>query len=98
MFWIDWWPKGKTTSEFTSFSEKWAELSAHKGCLLWGSQVIVPPTLRKNVMTVLHKAHPRVVRMKALARSYVWWLGIDKEIEDWVKRCQFWPGVLTVST
>uniref|UniRef100_A0A670JQT7 Gypsy retrotransposon integrase-like protein 1 n=1 Tax=Podarcis muralis TaxID=64176 RepID=A0A670JQT7_PODMU len=26
--------------------------------------------------------------MKALARSYVWWPGIDGEIEAWVKHCQ----------
>lgn len=26
--------------------------------------------------------------MKALARSYAWWPGIDKQIEVWVKRCQ----------
>ncbi|XP_015266723.1 PREDICTED: uncharacterized protein K02A2.6-like [Gekko japonicus] len=36
----------------------------------------------------LHEAHPGIVRMKALARSYVWWPGMDAEIESWVRRCQ----------
>nr|XP_056708594.1 uncharacterized protein K02A2.6-like [Euleptes europaea] len=26
--------------------------------------------------------------MKVLARSYVWWLGIDAAVEEWVSRCQ----------
>ncbi|XP_060095763.1 uncharacterized protein K02A2.6-like, partial [Heteronotia binoei] len=34
------------------------------------------------------ETHPGIVRMKALARSYVWWPGMDEEIEGWVRRCQ----------
>ncbi|XP_060097587.1 uncharacterized protein K02A2.6-like, partial [Heteronotia binoei] len=33
------------------------------------------------------ETHPGIVRMKALARSYVWWPGMDGEIENWVRRC-----------
>ncbi|XP_060089296.1 uncharacterized protein K02A2.6-like, partial [Heteronotia binoei] len=58
------------------------------GCLLWGSRVVVPPQLQKRVLESLHETHPGIVRMKALARSYVWWPGMDGEIEDWVRRCQ----------
>ena len=32
-------------------------------------------------------AHPGCGKMKALARSYVWWPGIDIEIETMVKSC-----------
>ncbi|XP_053230834.1 uncharacterized protein K02A2.6-like [Podarcis raffonei] len=43
----------------------------------------------------LHVSHPGIIPMKALARSYVWWPGIDSEIEGWVKRCEpcqvSWP-------
>ncbi|XP_060098658.1 uncharacterized protein LOC132574313, partial [Heteronotia binoei] len=58
------------------------------GCLLWGSRVVVPPPLQKRVLESLHETHPGIVRMKALARSYVWWPGMDGEIETWVRRCQ----------
>ncbi|XP_060108066.1 LOW QUALITY PROTEIN: uncharacterized protein K02A2.6-like, partial [Heteronotia binoei] len=57
------------------------------GCLLWGSRVVVPPPLQKRVLESLHETHPGIVRMKALARSYVWWPGMDGEIENWVRRC-----------
>ena len=35
----------------------------------------------------LHRDHPGVTRMKSLARSYLWWPGLDKELEDCAKSC-----------
>ncbi|XP_015263543.1 PREDICTED: uncharacterized protein K02A2.6-like [Gekko japonicus] len=82
------WPTGVDGPEFAAFKARREELSAHKGCLLWGDRVVVPSALRQGVLRALHEAHPGIVRMKGLARSYVWWPGIDAEVEAWVKRCQ----------
>ena len=38
-------------------------------------------------MSELHENHPGIVRMKALARSYIWWPNIDNDIEMTVKLC-----------
>ena len=54
---------------------------------IWGIRVIVPPTLRPQVLEELHQGHLGVVKMKAVARSYIWWPGIDKEIEETAKTC-----------
>ncbi|XP_015279864.1 PREDICTED: uncharacterized protein K02A2.6-like, partial [Gekko japonicus] len=72
---------------FAAFTAHKEELSVHKGCLLWGDRVVVPTALQQKVLHALHEAHPGIVRMKGLARSYVWWPGIDAEVEAWVKRC-----------
>ena len=40
-----------------------------------------------TVMSMLHQAHPGISRMKSLARSYVWWPGVDKDLEQRVKSC-----------
>ena len=63
------------------------ELSVEGGCVLRGNRVVVPEKGRKQVVKMLHTAHPGIVCIRSLARSYVWWPGIDKELEDYVKSC-----------
>lgn len=64
------------------------ELSIHHDCLMWGIRVVIPVKLRNSVLTMLHTAHPGIVRMKSIARSYVFWPGIDSELESMVNKCQ----------
>ncbi|XP_058032651.1 uncharacterized protein K02A2.6-like, partial [Ahaetulla prasina] len=73
---------------FKEFVKKSGELSVQGGCLLWGDRVVVPEKLRGKVLELLHEGHPGIVRMKGLARSYVWWPLMDKEISDKVGKCQ----------
>ena len=83
------WPSTTEKSAELQPYERWkSELSLHDGCLLWGGRVVVPPQLRNKVTQELHEAHPGIIKMKCLARQYVWWPGIDASLETKVKSCQ----------
>ena len=64
------------------------ELTIESDCLLWGSRVVVPQKLREKLLEELHRDHSGMSRMKTIARSYMWWPGLDGEIEKLVRGCQ----------
>ena len=64
------------------------ELSVLKGCILWGSRVVMPPQGRDRITDELHSTHPGIVKMKSLARAYMWWPNMDKDLERKVNSCR----------
>ena len=80
------WPSQSDPNLNPYYSRK-SELSLHSGCILWGSRVVVPDAGRKAVLQELHSGHQGMSRMKSLARMYVWWPGMDADIEKLVRTC-----------
>ncbi|XP_059222702.1 uncharacterized protein K02A2.6-like [Stomoxys calcitrans] len=39
------------------------------------------------VLNEPYRSHFELVKTKALARSYIWWPGLDKDIENSIKNC-----------
>lgn len=71
--------------EFKPFGN---ELSGIEGILLRGNRLIIPSSLRQRVLEAAHEAHPGIAAMKRRLRQKVWWPGIDKNAEDFVKNCK----------
>lgn len=69
------------------FSRK-DELSVDGNCLLWGMRVIIPTTYRERMLDLLHDTHLGITKMKAIARSHIWWPGLDQAIEELSARCE----------
>ena len=83
------WPESTLGDpDLVSYARRKDQLSIQSGCILWGVRVIVPTNLRKAVMSELHSDHCGASRMKELARSYVWWPNMDKDLETLVNSCQ----------
>ena len=62
-------------------------LSWVDGVILMDGRVLVPPTLRDEVLRALHAAHQGTSRMFSRAQSTVFWPGITAAIEKARDRC-----------
>ncbi|XP_062542494.1 uncharacterized protein K02A2.6-like [Armigeres subalbatus] len=74
--------------EMAAFYNRRDSLTVIQGCILFGERVVIPTIQQKQILQRLHHGHPGMVRMKCLARSSVYWPGIDHQIEDFVKQCK----------
>lgn len=87
---LDWvmrgWP-AHSEERFQPYHRRQLELSSQRGCLLWGCRVVIPEMARQYILKTLHDSHQGISRTKSLARSYLWWPGLDKQIEEMIAAC-----------
>ena len=85
------WPEQDGNAEVSEdvlpYPRRRLELGVEGGCVLWGCRVVVPKRGRQRALEMLHESHPGIARMKSLGRTYMWWPGMDREIEEYVKGC-----------
>lgn len=83
----DGWPPGTEIRELKPFFNRKQELYCELGCIMWGQRVVIPSTCQTRVIRELHESHMGIVKTKALARSYVWWPGVDEAVEATCRAC-----------
>ena len=83
------WPehKRKLCGPLGKYWSERGNITLHDGLLLIGRQIIIPPTLRPDVLRRLHDGHQGVTKTRANAVSSVWWPGISLEITEVVRNC-----------
>ncbi|XP_055589955.1 uncharacterized protein K02A2.6-like [Uranotaenia lowii] len=80
-------PRSITNPDVRPYLNRRDSLTHVDGCILFHERVVVPSKFRKQILNQFHRGHPGMVRMKSIARSFVYWPGIDKDIEDFIRRC-----------
>ena len=82
----DGWPHSMA-EEVHHFKKLADSLLTEGGCLLYGARIVIPCRIQSQILTLLHLGHFGINRMKQLARSVVYWQGIDKDIEHLCRSC-----------
>ena len=80
------WPM-QVSEALKPYWNKRLELSLEEGCIMWGNRVVVPNKWQKGVLEELHQVHFFIACTKAIARGYMWWPELDKQIELMTKSC-----------
>ena len=87
------WPNSKPTeADLHHFWTHRESLLLHDNILLLqqdtNSRVVNPKSLRNDVLEILHSSHWGVVKVKQLARRYVWWPSLNADIEKLIQSCE----------
>ena len=70
--------------ELEPSSSRCLEISSYKGCIMWGTRVVIPSPGGEAVLQEHHEGHPGITRL----RMYVWWPGISADIKKSVGLCK----------
>lgn len=58
------------------------------GILFRKDRVVIPTSLRSQILAEIHETHLGITKMKQLSRRYVYWPSIDRDIERLVRSCE----------
>ena len=64
------------------------ELSVVHGVLLMASRIMVPSTMRLQVLDNVHEGHQGKVKSRKRAKTSVWWSSLSRELQDMVDNCK----------
>ena len=83
------WPEARRdiSGPLVKYWTEQGSLSVHDGLLLRGKQLVIPASLRTDVLRNLHDGHQGITKTRENANSSVWWPGMSKDIEKTVKSC-----------
>ncbi|KAL8621387.1 hypothetical protein ACOMHN_048187 [Nucella lapillus] len=82
------WPDKKTMNNpIKAYANEQGNLSVHEGLLLRGNRLVIPSSLRQDVLRFLHDGHQGISKTKENAANSVWWPGLSHDIEVMVKVC-----------
>ena len=65
------------------------QLSMYNGIVYKGERIVIPKSLRTKLLGILHQSHMGIVKTKRRARDMIYWPGLNTQIEEMVRKCEF---------
>ena len=64
------------------------EISVVKGVILKRSRILIPSSMRLDVLDKIHQGHLGITKCRERAKQSVWWPGISTQIQELIKNCR----------
>ena len=64
------------------------EITQESGILLYGARILVPSSLRLDILDRIDEVHLGVSKCREWAEQSVWWSSISRQIKDVVENCR----------
>ncbi|UYV76882.1 K02A2.6-like, partial [Cordylochernes scorpioides] len=82
------WPdKKKMSQALLSYWHVKDELGVQNGLLMRSCRLVVPASMKLEILDKLHAGHFGITKTRLRARETVWWPGISEEIAETVRKC-----------
>ena len=84
------WPETRSACE-QSVLEYWNhrdELSIEEGLIFRGQKIVIPKSLRAEMLKQVHTGHLGVTKTLERAKDNIFWPGMTKETQDYVLHCE----------
>ncbi|KAJ8874004.1 hypothetical protein PR048_024844 [Dryococelus australis] len=67
--------------ELRKFFQIYKLLSIQECCLMYGNRIVIPGQLKNKILSITRADHVGITRCELMAISYVWWFGMNDDIE-----------------
>ncbi len=80
-FCVEGWPdKFSINKVFQPYLPFSGVLTIQDGLLLYGSRIVIPASLRADILSKLHEGHLGITKCRERAKHSVWWPGLSREL------------------
>nr|XP_022900748.1 uncharacterized protein K02A2.6-like [Onthophagus taurus] len=77
--------KEKEKSQYYKYRN---DLAIDKEILIYKDRLVIPKTLRKRCLNLLHDGHFGMGKCKTRAKQSLWWPGIYQQIDEIIQNCE----------
>lgn len=90
------WPnnKAKVDQKINQFWKFKENICCEDNIVFFNERVMVPLSLRAEMLKKLHEAHIGITKTKLRARGIIYWPGIDSDIEENIMKCKICQNFL----
>lgn len=89
-FYRNGWPKNKSKvpDNIKFYYNKRNDIIENDGILFYNEKIMIPESMKREMLALLHESHFGMNKTKSRARSTVYWKNLNEDIENMILNCR----------